>query len=84
MIASILTILFILLAGFVIVLSLFSNLLITILDWLARPFRRRKPDSASRDDDRTHRTTVHTRSGSGRKKKIIDSDDGEYVDFEEL
>lgn len=79
MIASIF---FILLAVFIIVLSLFSNLLITILDWLARPFRRRKPDSASRDDGGTHRTTVHTRSD--RKKKIIDSDDGEYVDFEEL
>lgn len=81
MIASIF---FLLLAVFIIVLSLFGNLLITILDWLARPFRRRTPDSNSSRDGGTHRTTVHTRSGSGRKKKIIDSNDGEYVDFEEL
>lgn len=76
-------IIFILLTVLVILLSFFSNLLITILDWLARPFRRRKrTGSNSYSENSAPHQTMHARNR--KRKKVIDSDDGEYVDFEEI
>ncbi len=69
------------------VFGLFFNVLGSILNWFLGLFRRSGKtgngnDGNSSYDDRTPRQTMH--SQSRRKRKVIDSDDGEYVDFEEV
>lgn len=71
-----------------IVISVISGLFITILNRIASlfmHFRRNrsnnKGDTAAGNSNPPHQTM---RAKRGGKHKVIDSSDGEYVDFEEI
>ncbi len=66
------------------VIGLFFNVLGSILNWFLGLFRRDRQtaDNDSGNERPQMRQNMH---GQNRKKrKVIDSDDGEYVDFEEV
>jgi len=79
MVISILIILFLL--GFVMlaVLTFARDLLASILSWIMGIFKRKSKDSPQPGSPRQ---TIRRRQS--KKSKVVDENDGEYVDFEEI
>lgn len=70
--------------AFVIVLGV-ANFAANLIRFLLNPFRSKQPQSFSQQHSNQEPTeeTVYTQR-NGHKNKIIEEDEGEYVEFEEI
>lgn len=64
--------------------GLLLSLILTLLNHVSVKWRNLKSKCTGNSNNKRSNTKVYTTGNTGRKKKIINPEDGEYVDYTEV